>query len=80
LKQEYKNGIAAIRSRVELDVLKNVQMSQVEGVDVLCNGDVLSDIEKNTVAFCITSKKILNCHVGKGFGLTFGKLIKVTMG
>jgi len=34
-----------------LDVPKNVQMSQVEGVDVLYDGDVLEDIEKNTNVF-----------------------------
>jgi len=51
LKQEYKNGIAIIRGKIDLDVPKNVQMSQVEGVDVLCNSDVPGDIEKNTNAF-----------------------------
>jgi len=63
-----------------LDVAKNVQMLQVEEINVLCNGDVLIDITRNTIAFCITSKKTYNCHVGKGFDLTFGKLIKVTIG
>jgi len=46
LKQKHKNGIAAIRGRIELDVIKNVQMSQVEGVDVLCDGDVPGHIKK----------------------------------
>jgi len=48
LKQEHKNGIVAMRDRIELDVPKNVHMSQVEGVDVLCNGDVSEDIKKKT--------------------------------
>jgi len=47
LKQEHKNGIADIRGRIELDVPKNVQISQVKGVDVLCNSDVPGDIKKN---------------------------------
>jgi len=51
LKQDHKNGIATIRGKIELDVLKNVQMSQVEGVDVLYNRDVLGDIGKKAVAF-----------------------------
>jgi len=57
LKQEHKNGIAVIRRRIELDVPKNVQMSQVEGVDVLCDSDVPRDTEKNIVVFCIMSIK-----------------------
>jgi len=40
LKQEHKNGIVAIRGRIELDVPKNIYMLQVEGVDVLYNSDV----------------------------------------
>jgi len=57
LKQEYKNGNAAIRGKIELNVPKNIQMSQVERVDVLCDSDVSGDIEKNIAAFCITSKE-----------------------
>jgi len=57
LKQEYKNGIVAIRGRIELDVLKNVQMSQIEEVDVLFDSDVPKDIKNNIVASGITSKK-----------------------
>jgi len=51
LKQKHKIGIVAIRGRIELDVQKNVQMSQVEGVDVLCDSDVSGDIDKNIVVF-----------------------------
>jgi len=48
LKQKHKNRIVVIRSRNELDVPRNVQMSQV-GIDVLYNGDhVPGDIGKNS--------------------------------
>jgi len=55
-KQEHKNGIVAIRDKIELDVPKNVQISHVEGVDVLCNGDVPGDIEKNIATFQMSKK------------------------
>jgi len=51
LKQKHKNGIAAIRDIIEMDVPKNVQMSQVEGVDVLCDGNVPGDIKKTQLRF-----------------------------
>jgi len=45
-KQKIKNGIATMGSRIELDVLENVSMSQADQVHVLCDLNVLGDIKK----------------------------------
>jgi len=57
-KQEHEDGIADMGGKIKVDVPKNVGMSLTKRVDVLCNGDVPKDIEKNIVTLCAMFKNI----------------------
>jgi len=66
-KQEHEDGIATMGSRIEVDVPKNVGMSVAKQVDVMCDGNILEDIEKNVVVLCTISKRTYKCHISKFF-------------
>jgi len=55
-----------------VDVPKNVGMSLAKQVDVLCNGDVPKDIEKNIATLCTMSKKTKNATLASYFFVNSG--------